>query len=238
MTKRSALVLLLALLLPATLLAGESTRSVTLGETSIELLVLEPEGFDPEVAHPLLLALPPGGQSMKLVRSAADSYWTTLAAMRGWVVVSPAAPAGRLFVDDEGAALLPELVTRLGELFEIEGKVHLAGVSNGGKSAFRSAIENTGLYASLTVMPGVPPTKGFFDRLSALEGLPVLMYVGEEDTPWVKGSRTTASRLGELGIDVELVVVPGDRHFLRSFSVSDLYDRLESYRPDPGGSGD
>lgn len=230
MTKRLAPLLLLALLWPAMPLAGESTQRVTLGDTTLELLVLEPDGFDPARAHPVLLALPPGGQSMRLARSAADSYWTTLASMRGWVVVSPAAPSGRLFVEDEGAALLTQLVERLGDLFAVEGKVHLAGVSNGGKSAFKSAIENPQLYASLTVMPGVPPSSALFERLSSLEGLPVLMYVGEEDTPWLKGSRATAARLKELGVDVELIVVPGDRHYLRSFSLSGLYDRLESYR--------
>ncbi len=233
MTKRIALLLLIASLLPATLLAGESTRSIQVGDTSVEVLVLEPEGFDPEVAHPLLVALPPGGQSMKLVRSAAESYWYALSSMRGWIVVSPAAPAGRLFVDDEGAALLPGLVKKLEELYKVEGKVHLAGVSNGGKSAFRSAIDNPQLYASLTVMPGVPPSSAFFKRLAELEGLPVLMYVGEQDAPWLKGSRTTAARLGEAGVAVELIVVPGDRHYLRSFSISGLYDRLESHRPAP-----
>jgi len=83
-------------------------------------------------------------------------YWDAEAKKRGWVVISPAAPEGTIFyrgAENELANLLEEVSKSV----EFEGgKVHLAGVSNGGLSAYRVITENPGRFLSLTVLPGVP----------------------------------------------------------------------------------
>lgn len=53
-----------------------------------------PDGFDSAKPFPVLLALPPGAQNAAMVDGSLRMYWEAEAKKRGWVVVSPAAPAG------------------------------------------------------------------------------------------------------------------------------------------------
>ena len=55
---------------------------------------------------------------------------------RGYIVIVPAAPFGRPFVA-EGAKVFPEFIEKLLRDYKIrDNKFHIAGMSNGGRSAF------------------------------------------------------------------------------------------------------
>lgn len=207
-----------------------------LNALSCEITVLTPEGFTKAKAYPVLLALPPGTGDRAFVDVGIKSYWKSLAD-RGWVVVSPTQPTGHAFADD-GHRLLPALLDEIASRVTIEGaKVHLAGVSNGGRGAFRAATLYPDRFASLTVLPGFPPGPEDWTRLGALKGMNVRMFVGEKDDAWKRESATCAKRLGELGVPVSMSEVGMQGHVLQLGS-SVLEDVLEELRAPFRGAPD
>jgi pimeloyl-ACP methyl ester carboxylesterase len=198
--------------------------------TILEYGLVVPADFDPAKRYPILLALPPGPQTKEMVQWGLENYWAQEALRRGWIILSPVAPAGVLFF--QGAeGIIPEFLSRTATLLKPEGgKYHLAGVSNGGISAFRVALNQPELFSSLMVLPGFPQNDNDFERLNNLTGLPVVMFVGENDDGWVQRMEATAERLTELGGQAELEIVPGENHVIQSLSGGvRLFDLLESF---------
>jgi poly(3-hydroxybutyrate) depolymerase len=102
------------------------------------------------------------------------------------------------------------LLDEVSKSVEFEGgKVHLAGVSNGGLSAYRVITEYPPGFLSLTVLPGIPPDERAFDALGPLKGIPVAAFVGAKDSESMRGSQDTKEKLDALGIANTLEVVPG-----------------------------
>ena len=209
--------------------AADYHRFMHNGHT-IEYALILPDHFDRSKAYPVLLALPPGDQSRQMVEAGLNFYWEAEAKRRGWVVISPAAPSGESFytgLDQELPPLLNEVAHSV--LFE-SGKVHLAGVSNGGLSAYRVITEFPDRFLSLTVLPGVPPDAHALAALKSLKGIPVVAFVGGDDTEWVRGSRETKQELDRLGIQNTLTIVPGEGHVMR-LDPAALFDLLDQRRP-------
>lgn len=199
--------------------------------TELHYTLVLPDGFDPAKTYPVLLALPPGGQDQEVVDSVVDRVWKDEAKRLGWVVVSPAAP-GALFYDEASAKYLPDLVAQMEAMFRAEGgKVHLAGVSNGGLSAYRAALDHPELYLDLLTFPGMPPEQA--DDVAKLQGLPVADWVGELDSGWREGGEATVAKLKALGSPAQITVVPGESHILESVGGKEYFDFLEQQRPTP-----
>ncbi len=218
--------------LPADRPGSRSDLSMELpsGATLDYTLVL-PDNFVPGEAHPTLLALPPGGQGQAEVNFAVDLYWGAEGRERGWVVVSPVAPEGQLFFRGS-EVLIPEFLHEFASLYPPEGdRFHVSGVSNGGLSAYRVALNSPELYQSVLAAPGHPPTEQDSERLDRLAGvMPVAMYVGENDSGWVEAAQAAEARLSELGGDVSLTVSPGEGHILQNIGGAEFYDFLDSAR--------
>jgi pimeloyl-ACP methyl ester carboxylesterase len=196
----------------------------------LEYALILPDRFDKEKSYPVLLALPPGDQSKQLVVNGIHLYWEPEAKKRGWVVVSPAAPEGMSFYT--GAEVeIPNLLDEVAKSVVFEGgKAHLAGLSNGGRSAYRVITEFPDRFLSLTVLPGVPPDERAINALARLKEIPIAAFVGEEDSEWVRGSRDTKRKLDALGIKNTLEVVPRAGHVINLDS-SELFDLLNRRRP-------
>lgn len=204
-------------------------ESVEIDGVTVDYAVVVPQGFEPGGTYPVLLALPPGGQDRGMVAWGVDRYWH-LASERGWVVVSPAAPGGRLFYQGSESKI-PGLLDHLAKRVTFEGgKVHVAGVSNGGLSAFRIVLEHPERYASLVALPGSPPGQGDMDRLGRLAGIPVAMFVGGDDKGWRERMESTRDRLEKLGVPVSLEVYPGEGHVIRSLGAEQVFDLFEGFR--------
>jgi predicted esterase len=203
-------------------------QMVLIDETVIDYALLLPDNYTAGETYPILLALPPADQSQAMVE-AGLGYWESEAAERGWIVISPAAPNQTLFFRGS-EMLLPEFLERIMEQFQPEGgKFHVAGVSNGGISTFRFAIENPELVHSLIVLPGYPLDNDR-ENLANLVDIPVSMFVGENDGSWVSRMQTAEQALTELGGHVTLEIMPGEGHVIRSLNGERLFDLLESFR--------
>lgn len=195
-----------------------------------EFDLLRPEGMREDSMGPVLLALPPGAQDRAMVHAAHDLYWRDEALRLGWTVVSPIAPTGEVFRGDN-LSLLHNLLTHIENTYAVEGgKVHLAGVSNGGRSAFELALKSPDRFASLSALPGMPNESGF-EQLDRLAGLPVAMYVGGDDAGWRDSMQRTVERMRELNIPLQaFTVFEGESHTPKSLNGTQLFNSLERFR--------
>ena len=211
--------LVVALIVSGWSTAGDAADAVlqfrttpVIGGSVIEYGVLAPAELVPGKTYRTILALPPGGQDQRMVR-AGLAPWRSYLAEHDWIVISPAAPDGRLFF--KGAEfVLPGFMDHLLDAYPVEdGKFYLLGVSNGGISAFRAGILYPDRFRSITVVPGYPLDPDAA-RLARLTELPVTMVVGARDGAWTERSQSTFEALTALGGDPHLVVVPDGDHFI------------------------
>lgn len=214
--------------------AGSRTRQVLKLHSGVDLsytLVLPKSYKTAGTKYPVLLALPPGSQGQDEVDALLDKWWAPEATERGWIVVSPVAPDGQLFFSGSSATLM-ELMDAVAATYPPEGgKFHLAGVSNGGLSAYRIALDAPERFASLLVAPGFPPDDADRANLKRLVKIPAASYVGEQDSIWREASVRTVRELNRLGGRATLTVSPGEGHILTKITARQLFDVLEKTRP-------
>lgn len=207
-------------------------RSFTTADgTNIDYVILVPDDRAAGQPGNVLFTFPPGGQDLELTQRIVEQRWHDEALSRDWVVVSPAAPATGLFYTDESARLVPELLDAIAIDYPPEnGRFDLAGVSNGGLSAFKAALSYPERFRSLVVFPGYSPDGGDDPNLSKLKDIGVSMFVGGEDSGWLEASQQTEQTLQGLGYTVELNVVAGEGHIIESLTGADLFDAIERVR--------
>src|SRR5271156_3735418 len=146
-------VALLGLLLFAQRARGADFHQFAHNGHTIDYALVLPDRFDKTKPYSVLLALPPGDQSRQLVEAGLNLYWEAEAKRRGWVVISPAAPEGESFYTglEKGLPSAPAGAPKSARF--AGGRATLAGVSNGGLSAYRVITEFPDRFLSLTVLP-------------------------------------------------------------------------------------
>jgi len=221
--------LLLAAFSPAVNAAELKTLRLA-DATDLTYAVALPDGYDGGKTYPVLLALPPGPQTTDMVKAGLDSYWEAEGTARGYIVVSPTAPRRQLFFQG-GERILPEFMAHITQTYSVAGeKFHLAGVSNGGLSAFKVAVDHPDKFQSLTVIPGFPPSREVFAQLQSIAGLTITMFVGEQDSSWREPMADTAKALKGVGNDVYMEVIPNNGHFVTALSgggAARIFDQIE-----------
>src|SRR5712692_9654754 len=160
------------------------TKTTRIGKTTVHYKVVLPEKYDASKAYPGVLAFSGGPQTMSTVDGAISRNWREQAERRGYIVVIPAAPDDQLFFE-EGARVFPEFLTRFLAEYKIQdNKLHIAGVSNGGISAFHIAASYPQYFLSVTGYPGYLPD-ATPPRVQALAKMCIYMYAGEMDKGWL-----------------------------------------------------
>jgi hypothetical protein len=212
--------------------AGSRTKQVLAlkagGELSYTLVL--PAAYRAGGTYPVLLALPPGAQGQAEVDALLDRWWAKEGSRRGWIVVSPVAPEGEPFFSGSSKSLI-DLMDAVAATYPPEGGTfHLAGVSNGGLSAYRIAIDAPGRVRSQLVAPGFPPEDSDRAKLRRLVRIPVAAYVGEQDAGWREASARTVTEINRLGGIATLTLSPGEGHILQKITAAQLFDVLDSSR--------
>lgn len=174
----------------------------------------------------LLLALPPGRQDQAMAERSFELYFDE-GAKRGFVVVIPRKIDSRMFHEEDTDVLI-QLIDHVGGQYKTLGTPALAGISNGGRSAFRLALDHPSRFSSLTVLPGMPPTEEDFDRLDQLASMPLSMFVGGEDRGWLERMQRVQKALPH----ASLTVIEGEGHTPRSLTGEMVFDSI------PAPSGD
>jgi predicted peptidase len=230
--------LAISLLAAAGLFSGAAQAEVqdktaTIKGVRVQYEVVLPNGYDPAKAYPTVLAFPPGGQDLQTVKATVDHVYKAQAETRGYIVVEPAAPGNALFFEPGGDTIFPDFITKIMTDYKVlGGKIHIAGMSNGGLSAFHIASKYPQYFWSVTGFPG------FVDeasdaQLNALKGLCIAMYAGELDSGWPEEMAMQAKTLRAKGFPVFFAIEKGQPHVietLRDAGAHRLFDQFEQAR--------
>jgi predicted esterase len=152
---------------------------------------------------------------------------------RGYIVVAPAAPDGLLFFQG-GERIFPAFLDKILQDYHIvDGKFHIAGVSNGGIAAFHVAAANPDYFLSVTALPGYlwQPSD---EKLLAMTKMCIYMYVGENDEyRWHDEMKREAEFLSAHGAVAKYSVEKGEPHRIETLAgdkAGRLFDGFEATR--------
>jgi len=200
------------------------------GGGTLKYALILPEGFDAGATYPVLVFFGLDAMDEGRTEVALRRFISPTAVSRGWIVVAPIGNPRRHFFSGAEADI-PALLDALQREFKVEGgRFHVGGADNGGRAAFRVAIQNAARVCSLTVMPGVPPTPRDVEQLDALKDVRVTMYVAGRDIPFVLNSRSARNRMTQVGAQAELIEFPNEQKLMPSLTQAALFDRLDAAR--------
>ena len=204
-------------------------KSVEIGGVPVHYKAILPKDYDEGKAYPAVLAFPPGGQTMDMVLVTVQRNWAAEAEKRGYIVIVPAAPRGELFFEG-GARIFPQFVERMLKDYKIkDGKFHIAGMSNGGLSAFHIAAAYPEFFWTVTGFPGYLPDQTR-QHMAALAKLCINMHVGELDTGWLEAMQEQAKQFRAKGYTVSFTVEKGQSHVIGTLTgdgAARLFDEIE-----------
>lgn len=183
--------------------------------TKLEYKVVLPNGYDASKAYPAILAFGGGSQDMQMVQATLRRNWLQPAESLGYIVILPAAPNGDLFFESGDRVFPAFIVKLLADYKVLQNKFHIAGVSNGGLSAFHIAALYPQYFWSVTGLPGFldDPSP---DHMRALLKLCIYMYAGEMDPGWLRSEMQEAAKFRSEGYSVEFSEEKGEGHVMRT----------------------
>lgn len=208
------------------------TKSGGFNGTEVEYKVLLPPDYDPAKPHPVVLVFTGGAQGIQAAENTLKADWQAEAEQRGYVVISPAAPDGELFFQ-EGDRVFPAFLDMIRKDYKVAGKIHIAGHSNGGLSAFHIAAKYPQYFSTVTGYPGLYQDNPEGDYPAALKGLCLFMHAGDMDPDWRNAMAAEAKAMAAEGFRIKLTVEPDSTHRLNAPKLGlskRLFDEIESCR--------
>jgi len=208
------------------------TKSGEFARTTVEYKVLLPPGYDAAKPHPVVLVFTGGAQGLQAAEGTIRADWQDEAQKRGYVVISPAAPDGELFFQ-EGDRVFPAFLEMIRKDYRPNGKIHIAGHSNGGLSAFHIAAKYPQYFSTVTGYPGLYQDNPEADYPAALKGLCLYMHAGDMDPDWRNAMAQEAKAMSAEGYRIKLTVEPNSTHRLKAAELGlskRLFDEIESCR--------
>lgn len=208
--KRECLhVLLLCLLMSAPAFAQDR---VTLEDgESLAAFMVWPEEMEQPGRLLILFGGGPGNASI----AADTSRWLgSQFAARGWVVAAPVSPDNRSFRGPRNNRKVAQLIEALQQRDNIaEGKVMLAGISNGGFSALEVARRDPENYFGVVAVPALSSSE--FDN-RPLSGFPVYLRIGGEDElGWADRFNETVDAFTGAGVDLDAAILDSAGHMFQ-----------------------
>ena len=225
----AVMALLLTAVAPAA--AKSYDKSTVVGGTPVHYKVVLPKTYDGSKPVPAILAFPPGAQNAEMVLTTVERNWRAEAEKRGYIVIVPAAPLGRLFFQ-EGARVFPEFLEQMLREYKIrDNKFHIAGMSNGGISAFFLAAAYPQYFISITGFPGYLPD-ATPESIQAISHMCIDMYVGELDSGWRAQMKQQSDQFRAQGLHVQFSVEGGQSHVMSTLTgdgAARLFTMIEKY---------
>jgi poly(3-hydroxybutyrate) depolymerase len=226
-------VLVLSIFANGLLMAEVIEKTKNISGTTVQYKVVLPNSYDPAKAYPGVLAFGGGPQTMTVVENSIRRNWQAEAEQRGYIVILPVAPDGELFFQG-GERIFPEFLDKiLADYKIVDNKVHIAGISNGGISAFHIAALHPQYFLSITAFPGFLPAVTDA-RVRAISKLCIYMHVGEFDQlGWTDPIEEQAEGLQERGLKVRFTIEKGQQHRLETFAgegAKRLFEEFEEAR--------
>jgi poly(3-hydroxybutyrate) depolymerase len=129
-------------------------KTGTFGGLQVTYYVVLPHDYNPGKVYPVVLVFTGGSQGLTGAKGTPQSDWQQEAERRGYIVISPASPNGQLFFES-GDRIFPEFLDFILKTYKVAGKLHVAGHSNGGLSAFHVAVKFPQYFSTLTGYPGL-----------------------------------------------------------------------------------
>jgi predicted peptidase len=218
-----------ALLLASSAPASSIEKTGTFGGQPVAYKVVLPEHYDAAREYPAILAFGGGHQGMSTVDDVLERFLGAEAQRRGFIVIAPAAPASQIFFEG-GSVVFPEFLDMIRRDYKIQGgRMHVAGGSNGGTSAFFVAALYPEYFWSVTGFPGLLQRPAL-TRIQNLRGMCIQMLVGGDDTWWLENDKRQVQSFRSLGIDTVFRVIPNQPHRidLDAAGIGQLFDRLEA----------
>ena len=219
-----------SMLMVAPLKAEVLEKSKSVAGMTVDYKVVLPEGYDPAKTYPAVLVFGGGPQNMTTVDNTLNRNFRAEAEKRGYIVVAPAAPNGKLFFMG-GERIIPEFLKMiLGDYKIRDGKFHIAGPSNGGIASLHVAAAHPEYFLSVTAFPGYmwEPSAA---KLQAISKMCVFMYVGENDEyRWHDEMKQEAEFLRSKGAVARYSVEKGQPHRLETLAGDNarrLFDGFE-----------
>ena len=226
-----ALLAFLAIAHPAA--ADLIEKTGTFGGLKLTYKVLLPPGFDPAREYPAVLVFTGGPQLLRMAEGTITTDWKPEAERRGYIVISPGTPDGSLFFE-RADRVFPAFLDQILKDYRVKGgKLHVAGHSNGGLSAFHVAAAHPRYFATVTGDPGLLEADSVA-AFGALKGMCVFMHVGDKDEGWLGPMDVQARQLERLGHTVKFTIEKNQVHRLRAAELNlptRLLDEIESCRP-------
>lgn len=198
--------------------AAVSRNTLVVGSTVVHYELVLPDHYDPQRPYPAILGFGGGPQTMPTVERLIDNYLRDQAEKRGYIVIAPAAPDNMLFFEG-GQRIFPRFLEQILSRYRIEGgKFQIAGVSNGGISAFYIASLYPRYFLSITAFPGFLPNDESA-AVRAISGLCVNMFVGQLDPMGWQGMMSAeAKQFRAAGMSVRFSIEPGQYHVIESLA--------------------
>jgi predicted esterase len=228
MTSRAWFVVGILLAGPS-LFADISTKSDEFAGVTLYYKVIVPKNYDPSKEYPAVIAFPGGAQTMPMVDGMIARNLKLQAEKRGYIVVVASAPAAGRFYEG-GAVVFPAFLDKLLSGYKIRGrKFHIAGISNGGLSAFYLAASYPKYFWSVTGFPGylLSPTE---KRIGELQGMCLNMHVGELDRGWLETMQKQAATFKAMGIKVRFTIEKDQGHVMTTLEgagAARLFDQFD-----------
>ncbi len=223
---------LFCLLLALTPSANAETvaKAGRFGGITIRYKIVLPNAYDPARAYPAILAFAGGRQNLDAVNNMLERNWLPEAEARGYIIVSPIAPPNHFFFEQGADAIFPEFLDQILRDYKVKGgKLHIAGASNGGLSAFHIAAMYPHYFVSVTGFPGYLPDESE-SKMNALRPLCIYMHVGERDVEWLTPVQRQSELLDQKGLRVHFTIEPGEGHGIQTLSgegARRLFDQIE-----------
>jgi poly(3-hydroxybutyrate) depolymerase len=217
------------LALAAPLKAEVLEKSQSVAGMTVDYKVVLPEGYDPAKAYPAVLVFGGGPQNMTTIDNILNRNFRAEAERRGYIVIAPAAPSGKLFFMG-GEQIFPEFLKMILADYKIrDGKFHIAGPSNGGIASLHVASAHPEYFLSVTAFPGYmwQPSE---EKLEAIENLCVFYYVGENDPyQWHDEMEDEAEFLRSKGTVARYSVEKDQPHRLETLANDNAHRLFEGF---------